>query len=222
MQHKVTIVDYGLGNIFSVSRTFSTLGCAVEIATTGQQILDAQFLVLPGVGAFKKGMNELAKRHFIDPIHAYTQKGKPLLGICLGLQLLFEGSDENGHTEGLSLLPGRVVRIVPENTNIKVPHIGWSRLQINNQHARAQSFSFIAQQFAYFVHSFHPLTANTHVLATTSYHDQEINALVVHEHIMGCQFHPEKSGENFMPFLKAITQADTLVSASAMALATNS
>lgn len=209
MQKKVTILDYGLGNIFSVSRTFSAFGCQVNIAQSAQQILEADFLVLPGVGAFKKGMDELTSRQFIPPILEFAKSGKPLLGICLGMQLLFEYSEENGTTAGLNLLPGKVVRIVPKDAGVKVPHIGWSRLNINPEHAHALTYPDLQDQYAYFVHSYHPMARHEHLLATTNYYGHEINAMVMHKNMLGCQFHPEKSGENFMPFLKQITAVDT-------------
>jgi glutamine amidotransferase len=206
MQTKVTIVDYGLGNIFSVNRAFSYNNCLVEIASKPEQVKNADFLVLPGVGAFKKGMKELKDRDFIEPILTHAKEGKPLLGICLGMQLLFDSSEENGQTQGLGLIPGKVERIVPDLSIAKVPHIGWGRLNINQEHFAANHsvLKSLDNKFAYFVHSYHPLCQQNHLLAHTAYHGHTINAMVMKNNIIGCQFHPEKSGHFFLLFLKEI------------------
>lgn len=207
MQRKITIVDYGLGNIFSVNRAFSYNNCLVDIASTPEQITHADFLVLPGVGAFKKGMQELQRRHFLEPISNHAKSGKPLLGICLGMQLLFDSSEENGDSQGLGLIPGKVERIIPNDSLAKVPHIGWGRLNVNQNHfaAKLPLFKNVDNQFAYFVHSYHPICQQKHLLAHTQYHGHKINAMVMKDNIIGCQFHPEKSGHSFLLFLKEIS-----------------
>jgi glutamine amidotransferase len=213
MPRKITIVDYGLGNIFSVREAFTHIGCQVDMASTCANIAKADFLVLPGVGAFKKGMHELSQLNLIPAILNYIEMGKPLLGICLGMQLLFESSEENGFTQGLGIIPGKVMRIVPENVALKIPHIGWGKLTLNSTHPQADSSlgKTIQNKFAYFVHSFHPVpTQQDHLLATTQYEGQTIHAMVMRDNIIGCQFHPEKSGDNLLPFLKEITAVNAM------------
>ncbi len=205
----MTIVDYGLGNIFSVARAFSFIGCEVEVTSEPQKIEEADFLILPGVGSFKKGMQELITRNLIEPIKAHAYSDKPLLGICLGMQLLFESSEENGLTPGLGLLPGKVVRIVKQDSPVKIPHIGWGRLDVvrENSGAKFSLINSIHQKYAYFVHSYHPLPEATHLLATSFYQGQTINSIVMKNNIIGCQFHPEKSGHNLLAFLQEATKA---------------
>lgn len=205
MKKKITIIDYGLGNIFSVSRVFARLNCDVNIAKTAQEIMQSEFLVLPGVGAFKKAMEELYSRDFITSIRKYALSGKPILGICLGMQLFFEKSEENGDFPGLGLIPGKVQRIIPNHSLTKVPHIGWSKLSINPQHPSSELVkTSLIDKFAYFVHSYHPIALSDHILATTTYEGHTINSMVMKDNIIGCQFHPEKSAENFFDFLSII------------------
>ncbi len=203
---KVTIVDYGLGNIFSVTRAFLHIGCEVEIATTPLHVEKADFLVLPGVGAFQKGMQELNKLHLVETIRVHAHH-KPLLGICLGMQLLFDSSEENGFTEGLGLIPGKVVKISSDESPIKTPHIGWGKLNI---HDKTNQFDVIFRtlngRYAYFVHSYHPLPRPEHLIATTAYRACTINAIVKKDNIVGCQFHPEKSGHQLLQFLEKLTR----------------
>ncbi len=211
MAKKISVVNYGLGNIFSVAQIFTHLDFEVEIVTTPAQIAKAEFLVLPGVGAMQKGMQQLIEKELAEPLKSHAQTGKPLLGICLGMQLFFDTSEENGMTPGLGLIPGKVVKIVPEHSQFKVPHIGWSKLILNQQHIAAQDFltsDSLEGKYAYFVHSYHPEPENTsHLLATSLYHDKVIHAMVMKDNIIGCQFHPEKSGVNLFKFLQKIASS---------------
>lgn len=207
MVEKVSIVDYGLGNILSVSRAISSLGIQVDLVETPEQIDSSSFLVLPGVGAFNRGISELKSRALIAPIKKHIDSGKPLLGICLGMQLLFDSSDENECGEGLGAIPGKVVRIVPENSDIKVPHIGWSKMIANNGFEDIPLNGierYVDNKFVYFVHSYHPNVDPSYLLATINYQGCSINAMVKKKNVVGCQFHPEKSGDSGREILKHI------------------
>jgi len=203
MHRTVTIVDYGLGNILSVSRAISQFGISVDLATTPEQINSADFLVLPGVGAFNRGMSKLNSRDLTEPIKRHIKFGKPLLGICLGMQLLFDSSEENGNEVGMGVIPGKVVRIVPKDSNIKV---GWTRLIAENSLDDVDIGRHIHDRFVYFVHSYHPAVDSKYLLATTNYQGCSINAIVQKENVIGCQFHPEKSGEHGKEILRHFLQ----------------
>ncbi len=197
MSKKVHIVDYGLGNLFSVSNAFRKIGANPIIIDNPKDIKNIDFLVLPGVGGFKQGMHELETRGFKDEIIEYASEGKFLLGICLGMQMLFESSEENGFSAGLGLIPGTIDRIDVNYSDIKVPHIGWGKLKsINNKLSEV-----IDQKYMYFVHSYHPTATFDSCVASTNYNGVEITAVVNKGNIWGCQFHPEKSGESGLNLL---------------------
>ncbi|MBS0357886.1 MAG: imidazole glycerol phosphate synthase subunit HisH [Proteobacteria bacterium] len=201
----ITIVDYGLGNILSVSRAFAYLGCNVALAKNSDEIEKASYLVLPGVGAFKKGMYELQAHQLIEPIKDYAKSGRPLLGICLGMQLLFESSEEIEICKGLEILSGHVKRIVSTDSNLKVPHIGWANLSMNPFHPNYSQDRFVnslEKASVYFVHSYHPVTSKKNILAVSDYYHHEITSAVLENNIWGYQFHPEKSGKAGLELLK--------------------
>ena len=189
---KISIIDYGLGNLFSVSRAFEHVGAEISVITKPEEIRSAGHLLLPGVGAFAKGMDELTKRDFIESIKQHATSGKPLLGICLGMQMLFESSDEKGEYQGLGIIKGKVARI-PDT--LKVPHIGWTKLFKNGQ---PRILGGIGEQDSfYFVHSYHGICENPADLAAYAvYGGNKITASIEKENIFGCQFHPEKSAES--------------------------
>lgn len=201
---KVTIVDYGMGNIFSVSRAFEHCGAHVDVTSNPAEIFAAEKLVLPGVGAFGHGMVELSERGLIQPIRDYVLRDKgPFLGICLGMQMLFDSSEESEGTTGLGLLKGQVKRIPnvgPKGEKIRVPHIGWSRLNWRGGTAGSDlsdigNLSESAAPEAYFVHSYMVTPEDKDLIsASVNYHGVEIAAVVGHGSIVGMQFHPEKSG----------------------------
>lgn len=208
MSRNVTIIDYGMGNLFSVARAFSVCGANPTIAERAEQIEAADVLVLPGVGAFRDGMNELRRRGLVDPILGHVAKGRPLLGICLGMQMLMDQSSEFGCHKGLGLVPGEVVAIPGAGSRgpHKVPHIGWTET-----HACAafqgtrlgQLFDGHRVPTYYFVHSYNVLPrSREHLLAVCSYNGVEISAAVSRAGITGCQFHPEKSGANGLQFIQ--------------------
>lgn len=208
----VTVANYGIGNLLSVCHAFEHIGAQINLTSDLEAIENAERLVIPGVGAFARGMDELAKHHMIDPIKKAAQRGCPILGICLGMQLLFETSDEFYITQGLGLIPGHVTAIPAtgsDGVSHKIPHIGWAELQAP---ASATWDGTILKNIhpgdeMYFVHSFaaHPSDEKMR-LADVSYNGRLISACVKHGNIYGCQFHPEKSGPKGLNILKAFIE----------------
>lgn len=198
----VSIIDYGVGNLLSVARAFQHFGAEVTLVSKPEEISQADRLVLPGVGAFEDGIEGLRAGHFIEPIRAFTQKGKPFLGICLGMQMMLTKSYEFGEHAGLDLIPGDVVSIPKtgiDGTAHKIPHIGWNELRPTEQ-GGLWSDSILKtlpqNPSLYFVHSFMVVPSDPKArLADTHYDGQAISAVINKGNIYGCQFHPEKSGE---------------------------
>jgi glutamine amidotransferase len=184
----IAIVDYGIGNLRSVQKAFEAIGADVRLITTPAELAGAEAIVLPGVGAFGDGMDNLRVAGFVEPLRQAAQAGRPLLGICLGLQLLFDESEEMGRHIGLGLLPGRVRRFAGE---LKVPQIGWN--QIHWRRPSPLNAGVTDGAYAYFVHSYYVEPANpADVIATTEY-GVEYASIAGRDNIMGLQFHPEKS-----------------------------
>lgn len=217
----ISIVDYGLGNLKSVARAFESFGGRAKIISTPDEVLEADFLVLPGVGAFKDGMEGLESRNLINAIIKFAQLKRPLLGICLGMQLFMTESEEFGINKGLNLIPGRVVPLKPvdevQMEGYKVPNVGWNELLIPSIKSKTKIISdeediiwkktilsnIKEGDEVYFVHSFYIKPQNPeYILATTIYGGQEICAVIQRENVIGCQFHPEKSGEVGLQILK--------------------
>jgi glutamine amidotransferase len=191
----IAIIDYGMGNLHSVSKAVERLGQEYIVTSDEQQILRADKAILPGVGAFGDAMEYLRESGLRETTLRYAASGKPLLGICLGMQLLFTQSDEHGLHEGLNLLPGHVVRF---QGDYKVPHMGWNKLSFTQQ---SPLFQGIEEGYVYFVHSFHAKPEQkSDLLATTDYY-QPVTAIVGRDNVYGMQFHPEKSGEIGMRLL---------------------
>lgn len=193
---KIAVVDYGLGNLHSVEKALAHLGAEVIVAEHGSQLAGADKIVLPGVGAFSDGMAGLQKAGHVEALKAAAAAGTAILGICLGAQLLLTESEEYGLTQGLDLIPGRVVKIPAEG--IKVPHVGWARLNpVQRQAWESGTLRNTPEQtWVYFIHSFHMLPARHEDLAATvRCGPHEVTACVAHGNITGFQFHPEKSGE---------------------------
>lgn len=190
----ITIINYGAGNLFSVEKAFSALGADVRVSSTPSDILSADKIVLPGVGAFGDCMEQLNASGLIPAIREGGAHGIPLLGICVGLQILFEGSEESSGVEGLGLLQGRVSRIAAPHE--KIPHMGWNALNIAENHREKGLFAGIPQDsYAYFVHSYHALPKDRAIISSTCFYGEEITASISAGNIMATQFHPEKSGD---------------------------
>jgi imidazole glycerol-phosphate synthase subunit HisH len=201
----VSIIDYGIGNLLSVRRVFEDLGAQVELVDTPESVLNARCLVLPGVGAFADGMRGLHARGLVEPIRQYAALaeagGNPFLGICLGMQMMFDASEEFGAHAGLGLVPGRVVAIPAQGIDglpHKIPHIGWSSLVLPPAHRSWDETLFQGLPYGeemYFVHSFTAVPArDVDRLADCHYHGLVISAAVGRGNLFGVQFHPEKSG----------------------------
>lgn len=207
LEREVVVIDYGVGNLLSVQRGLEHCGVDVIVTADPQVILHAQKVVLPGVGAFANAMAALHERGLVDVIRSVASRSTPLLGICLGMQLLLDESEEFGITTGLGIIPGRVVAI-PEATmggqSQKIPHIGWNELQ-SSDNARWEGSvlrGIIPGEAVYFVHSFQ---ANPNDpadrLADCIYGGQRIPAVIRRGQVTGCQFHPEKSGKTGLAIL---------------------
>lgn len=199
----VTIVDYGLGNLASVARAIQFLGGEPEISFAPDKIGAAERLVLPGVGAFGVAMSNLRERGLVEPLRSYAASGRPLLGLCLGMQLFMETSDEDGVHEGLGLVRGRVTKIVGDGARRKVPHIGWAGLQPAAQGWRGSVLEGVQPGDAlYFVHSYVAEPADpVAMLARARYAGVEYCAVLGCGNVVGCQAHPEKSAATGLKLL---------------------
>jgi len=198
---RVVVVDYGRGNLFSVCQAVARVGGTPDLSPDPRAVRDADRVILPGVGAFGDAMAGLAARGLVDALKEFGARGRPLLGVCLGMQLLLEESSEFGRHAGLGLLPGRVERLpLPlPGTREKIPNVGWCRLEPAGEGAPwAESLLAAVKPggFAYFVHSYaaQPAVAR-HRLADITFAGVSTTAAITHGPITGCQFHPEKSGE---------------------------
>lgn len=201
----IGIIDYGMGNLFSVSQALKRLDVPYFLSENKEELIKADRLILPGVGAFKDAMNRLNEAGLSEMIKELVQTGKPLLGICLGMQLLFEESEEHGLTKGLGLLPGRVVHfpgVTQEGESYKVPHMGWNRLSFHHPSPILQN---IEENFVYFVHSYYARTNEKEVVIAECQYDVKVPAIVGRKNVFGMQFHPEKSGKTGMELLRNFT-----------------
>ena len=196
----ISIIDYGMGNLRSVQKGFEKKGCEAKIIRTPQEVLDAKALVLPGVGAFKKCLENLEALNLITPILKSIEAGKPFLGICLGLQILFSQSEEFGTTPGLDIVKGKVIRFPAHmqdassqnsETLMKIPHMGWNT--INTKKTNPYFYNIKDSSFFYFVHSYYVAPEETDIVATTTSYGVEFVSSIRKDNIFACQFHPEKS-----------------------------
>jgi imidazole glycerol-phosphate synthase subunit HisH len=195
----IAIVDYGMGNLRSVQKGFEKVGHEAIVTDNPAQVAGAGKVVLPGVGAFEDAIAELRRRELVEPVLAAIQSGKPFLGICLGLQLLFEVSHENGRHEGLGVLKGEVVRfeLPPEYS---VPHMGWNQLAIRR---RAPVLEGIAEAtYFYFVHSYYVVPEDLSVVATETDYGDPFCSMIWRDNVFATQFHPEKSQSDGLRMLK--------------------
>lgn len=189
----LAIVDYGAGNLRSVLHALKHLGydeSTIQLATRPEHLVGAHAIILPGVGAFGAGMQQLKKQRLVEPLKDSLRQGVPYLGICLGMQFLFNHSDEMGHHEGLGILPGYVTRF-PESKQHKVPHMGWNALELVRSSPLLEGLAEPA--YAYFVHSYHCVPRNNADLLIAADYGMRFAAGVQRDNIYGVQFHPEKS-----------------------------
>ena len=196
---RIDIIDYGMGNLQSVRNALERLGCEVQISSNPAALTDADALILPGVGAFGEAMNNLQQRNLVEPLRrAVRDEGKPLLGICLGMQLLADSSDERGNYRGLSLIPGQVTKI-PVSGGLRLPHIGWNSVSVRNGDPL---FRDIREGGAfYFVHSYRFECESAYIAGVTDY-GADITAAVQKDRIFGVQFHPERSQRKGLRLLR--------------------
>lgn len=195
----IAVIDYDAGNLKSVEKALISLGEEVVVSRERNVILQADKVILPGVGAFADAMEKLNHFGMVDTIHEVVAKKTPFLGICLGLQLIFESSEEAPGVKGLSLLPGKILRIPPAD-GLKIPHMGWNSLKIKDG---ATLFQGIADgSYVYFVHSYYLKADDESVVAASTEYGTHIHASIESENIFACQFHPEKSSDVGLKILK--------------------
>ncbi len=188
----IAIVDYGMGNLRSVEKAIARAGAAVRVTSDPRHVREARGVVLPGVGAFGACMENLAGRGLVEPVRDAVASGKPFLGICLGLQLLFEESEEFGPIRGLGILPGRVVRFGGSALDgLKIPQMGWNRLKIRRSAGELAGIDEGA--YVYFVHSYYVVPSQPDLVAATADYGVEFTAAIAWRNVFACQFHPEKS-----------------------------
>lgn len=195
----IAIIDYDAGNLRSVEKALQSLGEKVTVTRERDVILSADKVILPGVGAFADAMENLHRFGLVEVIKEVVAKGTPFMGICLGMQLLFERSDEGEGVEGLGILKGEILRI-PDCEGLKIPHMGWNSLDIT---PGATLFQGIGEHpYVYFVHSYYLKAADEAVVAATTEYSTHIHASVEKDNVYACQFHPEKSGRTGLAILK--------------------
>ena len=212
MSARVTIVDYGIGNLYSVTRAFESRGAKVTLTANHEHIEDAERVVLPGVGAFEDGMKGMTQRSQVEPVKRFIASGRPFLGICVGMQLLMEVGEEFGEHAGLGVIAGRCTPLAATGADgrpHRIPHIGWNSLiapDSRTDWSKGLLAGLPEKPAVYFVHSFAPVPADDkHRLADCDYDGRRISAVIRSGNCHGCQFHPEKSGpvglrivENFL------------------------
>ena len=185
----IAIVDYGMGNLRSVSKALERVGCATALAETPEAVMGAEKLVVPGVGAFGDAMKELERKGLVGPIREYARSGRPLMGICLGMQVFFESSEEDPGIEGLCLLRGTVRRFT--DAGLKIPHMGWNSLAVRKGSRLLAGLG--ESPHVYFVHSYYVAPEDEGVAAAMSAYGERFTAAVETGNLVGTQFHPEKS-----------------------------
>ena len=195
----IAIIDYDAGNIKSVEKALQYLGQETVVSRDPQVLLGADKVILPGVGSFGDAMENLNKYGLVPVIHEIVEKGTPFLGICLGLQLLFESSEETPGVEGIGILKGKILRIPPAE-GLKIPHMGWNSIKIKKG---ARLFKDIPEDsYVYFVHSYYLKAADENIVAASTEYTTHIHASVESGNVFACQFHPEKSSEVGLKILK--------------------
>ncbi len=201
---KVVVVAYGSGNLLSVRRGFERVGMDVVMSDRPQDINDASHLVVPGVGAFSTCMRQLEDLRLLSPILRAIRSGKPYLGICLGLQILFSEGTESGAVLGLNVVSGKVVHFPSSDTRTRVPQMGWNTLQIKKPNALLTGIP--DHTYFYFAHSYYGLPDDLSWVATTTSHGLSFPSMIAKDHVFGCQFHPEKSQQMGLRILSNFIQ----------------
>ena len=203
----IAIVDYGVGNLFSLSSSFAAINAETVVTGDAEVIRKADKIILPGVGAFGDAAEKLHQTGLDKVLIEQAKTGKPIMGICLGMQLLLEKSFEYGEHQGLGLIPGEIRPIsdvIPKD--LKIPHIGWNALHFSKE--KHPIFKYLNEgDFVYFVHSFYGANCDESVIATAEY-GAELTAAVAYKNVCGCQFHPEKSGEVGLKILRAFCETE--------------
>ena len=195
----IAIIDYDAGNIKSVEKAIQSLGEEVIVTRDADVLLNAKKVILPGVGAFGDAMDKIRSYGLEEVIHRIVKKGTPFLGICLGLQLMFEESDETPGVKGLGILPGKILRI-PEAEDLKIPHMGWNSLHFEKE---TKLFAGIKEgAYVYFVHSYYLKAQDESIVAASTEYATHIHAAVEQDNVFACQFHPEKSSDVGLMILK--------------------
>ena len=193
----IAVIDYGMGNLRSVQKALEFIGAEVVVTHDPDLILNADSVVLPGVGAFKDCMANLKELKLVEPIRKFIDGGKPFLGICLGLQVLFEESEEYGPVDGLGILPGKVVKFTgvgadsKKGSSLKIPHMGWNQIKVKKD---LPLFAGVGDApYFYFVHSYYVVPENSEIIATVTHYGVEFVSGIQHNNVYAFQFHPEKS-----------------------------
>lgn len=201
----IAIIDYGAGNLMSVKKALDFIGAENEITMDAEKIKNASHVILPGVGSFGDAMASMQERGLVETVKAAALSGKPFLGICLGLQLLFEHSDESPEAVGLGILKGNI-SFIPRDMGLKVPHIGWNSVEINEN---SRLFKGIPNEsYFYFVHSYYLNGADKKIVAATADYGVSVECAVEHGNLFATQFHPEKSGEIGLKLLKNFLETE--------------
>jgi len=201
----IAVIDYGVGNLFSLLSSLNYVGLHTKLTNDIEEIKNANGIILPGVGAFRDAIGNLEKYGLKETLISEAKKGKPFLGICLGMQMLFEKSYEYGEYEGLGLINGTVEEIkkyIPENSDLKIPHMGWNSLMINNRFKNDKILKDVNNnEYVYYVHSYFAKTDMKNIVTYSEY-GTKIPGIVKNENVYGMQFHPEKSGDTGLKLLK--------------------
>lgn len=211
MKRKVSIIDYGLGNLFSVKQACETVGLEASITASPEDVLNSDMVILPGVGAYGIAMENLEKAKLIPALKEFVTTGKPFVGICLGMQLMLTGSVEFGQHKGLNLIPGKTRKFESKSIDdeyFAVPQIQWNQLKRSNNIDKNDFFNFLNNgDYMYFVHSYFcvPEIKST-IITTTSYAGEEYPSIIQYNNCIGIQFHPEKSGLNGIKIYKKLKQ----------------
>lgn len=193
----IAIIDYGMGNLYSVRNTFAALGLATDIIDSGKNIMAYQKLILPGVGAFGDAMKELNRKGLTEAIKDFVSQGRPFLGICLGMQLLLDHSEESPRTKGLGIIPGIVKRF---SGNLKVPHMGWNKIQVKK---KGSLFKAMPREiYTYFCHSYYVAPKDKSAVAGETEYGRRFASIVEKDRVYGMQFHPEKSQDTGLQLLR--------------------